>query len=461
MTNILILDDEQDWINSHKEQLEQAGFDCSTTKSGQEAIDILSRDTSIKVALIDAILKDDDEQQRYQGFDVIKEIEKIRKDKNKVTFFKITSYQREGVQKEALSFDKNLLEDRDTKDDAYYNLIDQIKKNISTGLLNELKNLTKDIRLTFVGNNNDILQDFIAEIFPINNEDPFLYLIEKNLFKIKISEKELLIYVIDILSENYFNRIDFYNCISIYKKFRNNSIVIICYDNNQVNTKNKILKEIKDNIEISILEYIKEPETKSASEARKLILDKLTYIEKINKLNLSHKKHINDSKKQIQKFSKNTRDLKNNIENLIIDLYLKNYYDTDRENASPEVFNNAKEDCSKISQFLNSIHTEPRRINETVKNTIRFIVIILLLACTIKYFSFFKESIENFIKENLQSVSNDIRGAIASALVVSIDILIMIIVTIIFDFADQYSFKRYVKKVGNEALNRITLRNLQ
>ena len=68
MTNILILDDEQDWINSHKEQLEQAGFDCSTTKSGQEAIDILSRDTSIKVALIDAILKDDDEQRGLNDF---------------------------------------------------------------------------------------------------------------------------------------------------------------------------------------------------------------------------------------------------------------------------------------------------------------------------------------------------------------------------------------------------------
>lgn len=85
---ILILEDEEHWINSHKLRLMEAGFDCYATKDAKEAIKAAKTDPAIKFALLDEILyvtpfplkEEERELQRWQGHGVIREITAQRSD---------------------------------------------------------------------------------------------------------------------------------------------------------------------------------------------------------------------------------------------------------------------------------------------------------------------------------------------------------------------------------------------
>ena len=82
---VLILDDEKEWVSKHKFWLEDAGLECIYVYDGREAVDIAINDHSIKVALIDEILLEKDEDgmtvtQPLQGGDVRNEIRKQRED---------------------------------------------------------------------------------------------------------------------------------------------------------------------------------------------------------------------------------------------------------------------------------------------------------------------------------------------------------------------------------------------
>lgn len=85
---ILILEDEEQWRNSHELRLMKAGFDCLATSDVKEAIQAAKIDPAIKFALIDEILYvspvprdlSEGELQRWQGYGVIREINKQRSD---------------------------------------------------------------------------------------------------------------------------------------------------------------------------------------------------------------------------------------------------------------------------------------------------------------------------------------------------------------------------------------------
>jgi hypothetical protein len=85
---ILILEDEEEWRNSHELRLIKAGFDCFATGDSKEAIKAAKTDPTIKFALVDEILyaipfpvnEEERELQRWQGQGVIKEITAQRSD---------------------------------------------------------------------------------------------------------------------------------------------------------------------------------------------------------------------------------------------------------------------------------------------------------------------------------------------------------------------------------------------
>ncbi|MGG6242155.1 hypothetical protein ACQ4N7_26360 [Nodosilinea sp. AN01ver1] len=87
-SRILILEDDELWLNSHKLRLMEAGFDCYATKDAKEAIKAAKTDPSVKFALIDEILyvnpfsikEEEPELQRWQGHGVIREITAQRSD---------------------------------------------------------------------------------------------------------------------------------------------------------------------------------------------------------------------------------------------------------------------------------------------------------------------------------------------------------------------------------------------
>ncbi|BCL35031.1 response regulator [Nostoc sp. MS1] len=74
---VLIVEDEPEWRELHKSQLEKAGLSCYATNNGIDAIDYAQRN-NIKVVIIDEILLvtpgQDGELQRLQGRGVIREI---------------------------------------------------------------------------------------------------------------------------------------------------------------------------------------------------------------------------------------------------------------------------------------------------------------------------------------------------------------------------------------------------
>ena len=86
--NILILDDEEEWLYRHRGRLEDAGLNCCATQLSKEAIKIAKTNRNIKFALIDEILyvppvpsnQRDRELQRWQGQGVIREISAQRSD---------------------------------------------------------------------------------------------------------------------------------------------------------------------------------------------------------------------------------------------------------------------------------------------------------------------------------------------------------------------------------------------
>jgi CheY-like chemotaxis protein len=87
MTKILILEDEKEMRNKHVRWLEAAGFKCCPTHDGRQAIAWAKRDSAIKFALIDHILKvqpipegEEGENQQFTGEGVIREINTERLD---------------------------------------------------------------------------------------------------------------------------------------------------------------------------------------------------------------------------------------------------------------------------------------------------------------------------------------------------------------------------------------------
>jgi CheY-like chemotaxis protein len=83
---ILVLDDKDDWIAQLKFHLEEEGFHCLYSRTGEDAIAQIKQDYHhrIKVMMTDELLlvdgDDDGERQRYQGSDVRREVHKIRPD---------------------------------------------------------------------------------------------------------------------------------------------------------------------------------------------------------------------------------------------------------------------------------------------------------------------------------------------------------------------------------------------
>ena len=90
---ILILDDEKEWVAKHKFWLEEAGFNCVYAYDGREAVDLALSDRAIKIAVIDEILLEKDEEgnsitQPLQGADVR---EDIRQQRDDISFIIISS----------------------------------------------------------------------------------------------------------------------------------------------------------------------------------------------------------------------------------------------------------------------------------------------------------------------------------------------------------------------------------
>jgi len=72
---VLVLDDEEKWLNRHRAALQAEGIECVCTQIGGRAIDIANEEQSITVAVIDEILMEENgEAQLLTGSDVVREI---------------------------------------------------------------------------------------------------------------------------------------------------------------------------------------------------------------------------------------------------------------------------------------------------------------------------------------------------------------------------------------------------
>ena len=70
---ILIVDDEEIFVRSHKKELEQAGYEVKTALSGKEAVEIVKKE-SFDVVYVDLIMPE------INGVEVCQEIKGIRPD---------------------------------------------------------------------------------------------------------------------------------------------------------------------------------------------------------------------------------------------------------------------------------------------------------------------------------------------------------------------------------------------
>ena len=129
---VLILDDEQKYLDQHSRWLKGAGIDVKTTRFATEAVEMVKFKPSIKVVLIDEILKDDvGRPQHWQGSDARKEILKHRPH---VKFIVITSKSEREIEDEITSkpevsafYCKSSLENPQYLESKYKKLIQEIK----------------------------------------------------------------------------------------------------------------------------------------------------------------------------------------------------------------------------------------------------------------------------------------------------------------------------------------------
>ena len=81
---ILVLDDDESWLEKHALRLTQAGFEPESTQDGEAAIKFIRDDTSLRAAIIDEILEVPNKSGSYQlvqGKKVVKYIKSKRLDK--------------------------------------------------------------------------------------------------------------------------------------------------------------------------------------------------------------------------------------------------------------------------------------------------------------------------------------------------------------------------------------------